>query len=463
MFLQYFNMSEQPFGATPDPRFLFETGSRREALASLYTGFYGNRGFTVLTAEPGMGKTTLLFEFLDHIRDRAKTVFLFNTLCDAKDVLSLILQDLAIEPGTSLAEKHRRLNDVLVAEARSGRRVVLVVDEAQNLSNDALEAVRLLTNFETARSKLMQIVLAGQPQLADKLAHPDIAQLLQRVSTVCRLEPLSADETAAYIEHRMKVAGYVGKPLFTSSALKLVADASHGIPRVINTVCFNSLCLCRAHNSKVVDGSIVEEAISDLKLPVPQPGPATLQPEENVTAATPFAAFSEVQASSGKSARYITAALFVVCLGIIGVFGSGIWTRAHLSFSAPAVFSHIRHFASTKTAATTVTVPTPVTVPVQPAAKAPSVRTANNQIAPASDAAVTDKATTPKSIRVAPGETLEGIVTQNLGNYDKAVLRQIQALNPRLKNPNHIESGRTIRLPGRAVGATADVSVRNKP
>lgn len=448
MFLQYFNLSEQPFGATPNPRFLLQTGSHREALASLYTGFYGNRGFTVLTAEPGMGKTTLLFEFLDQIRDRAKTVFLFNTLCKAKDILSLILQDLAVVPGRSLAEKHRQLNNVLLAEAQCGRPLVLVIDEAQNLSTDALEAVRLLTNFETARSKLMQIVLAGQPQLADKLARPEIAQLLQRVSTMCRLVPFTAAETAAYIEHRVKVAGYTGKPLFTSGALTLIADASRGIPRVINTLCFNSLCLCRARNSPVVDDSMIVEAIGDLQLPMSPPAAVTPRAEENIPVFTPSTEFSKVRVSSGKTTRYITAALLVSCLGLVGVFWSCGWTRAYPAFFMPAVLSHILHVAARKTAQSVEAAATTLTARRRPAVAA--VLDAND-------------ATEPKTVVVAPGDTLEEIATQNLGDYNGAVLQQIRALNPRLKDPNHIECGDTIRLPERTGGTKSDVPTRTEP
>lgn len=383
MFLQYFNLSDQPFGATPDPRFLFEAGSHREALASLYTGFHGNRGFTVLTAEPGMGKTTLLFEFLDHIQDRAKTVFLFNTLCRPQSVLSLILQDMGVKPGRSPAERHRQLNNVLVAEARSGRRVVLVIDEAQNLSTDALEAVRLLTNFETARSKLMQIILSGQPQLADKLARPEIAQLLQRVSTMCRLAPFTLAETTAYVEHRMKVAGYTGKPLFTSRALTLIADRSRGVPRTINTLCFNSLCLCRTHGSRVVDDSVVREAISDLQLPVTRSLALTPQAEKDVPAVTSSEAFSEVRSFLGKSADRISAAWLAVFRGLFGVFRSGSWRRVHLPFSVPALFSHIRHAPAMKRAAATK-VTTPTTSLGRPVATAPRISAASAHVDPSS-------------------------------------------------------------------------------
>ncbi len=461
MFLQYFNLPEQPFGATPDPRFLFQTSSHREALSSLYTGFYGNRGFTVLIAEPGMGKTTLLFEFLDHIRDRAKTVFLFNTLCEAKDVLPMILHDLAVTPGAGLAERHRQLNDLLAVEARSGRRFVLVIDEAQNLSTDALEAVRLLTNFETVQSKLMQIVFSGQPQLADNMARPEVAQLLQRVSTICRLSPLSPAETTAYIEHRIKVVGYTGKRLFTSNALNLIADASCGIPRVINTLCFNSLCLCRAHKSKVVDDSIVGEVVDDLKLPVSQPRLAAPAAEVTPPVVTSFTELPEARVSSAMTTRYVTAALLVACIGLIAVFWSGSWKGARPSFTLSAAFSRIRHSSATK-ATKAVLAPVPATARVRLAAITPRTVTARNPTVPHPEIPA-DEATGPKTITVVPGDTLEAIATQNLGDYNHTVLRQIQALNPRLLDPDHIESGRTIRLPGRITQTTADVPTRKEP
>jgi general secretion pathway protein A len=169
MLLEYFGFSEDPFGSTPDPRFLYASPTHREALASLQYGFSSNRGFTALIAPPGMGKTTLLFRFLEDIRMSARSVFLFNidSQCEPRELVAYILRDLGIAPGSSGAEMHDQLARVLVAEARAGRKAVIVIDEAQNLPDAAQETVRLLTNFETPRAKLMQVGLAGQPQLAD--------------------------------------------------------------------------------------------------------------------------------------------------------------------------------------------------------------------------------------------------------------------------------------------------------
>jgi hypothetical protein len=161
---------------------------------------------------------------------------------------------------------HQQLNGVLAEEARAGHKFVVVIDEAQKLSDAALETVRSLTNFETPQTKLMQVVLSGQTQLAAKLITPSLVQLRQRISTVCLLEPFSTRETAADIEHRLKLVGYDGAPLFTEDALKLLIDASKGTPRVINTLRFNALSPCCALKSKQVDGSMVAEVLADQQL-----------------------------------------------------------------------------------------------------------------------------------------------------------------------------------------------------
>jgi general secretion pathway protein A len=262
MLSQYFGFQEEPFGATPDPRWLYRSAKHREALASLRYGFYSNRGFTALIAPPGLGKTTLLFQFLHDIRNSTRIVFLFDTQCEPLGLLRYILRDLGVAPAVNGDEMHVQLEDLLVKEARSGRRVVVVVDEAQNLSDEALEMLRLLTNYETPRAKLLHIVLSGQPLLADTLMKPSMEQLRQRVTTSCWLEPFSMEETTAYIRHRLEQAGYRGAPLFRKDALRRIMVASHGIPRIINNLCFNALSLCCEQKRKQVDGSMAAEAIA---------------------------------------------------------------------------------------------------------------------------------------------------------------------------------------------------------
>ena len=173
MFLEFYKLREQPFSDTPDPRFLYLSPTHGEALASLFYGIETGRGFLAFIAEPGMGKTTLLFQLLESLRGSARTAFLFQTQCDSRELLRYLLADLEIDTREkNLAWMHEQLKRVLIGAASAGKRFVVFIDEAQNLSESALETVRLLSDFETPGSKLMQIVLAGQPQLADKLTRP---------------------------------------------------------------------------------------------------------------------------------------------------------------------------------------------------------------------------------------------------------------------------------------------------
>jgi type II secretory pathway predicted ATPase ExeA/HSP20 family molecular chaperone IbpA len=261
MFLDFYGLCEQPFGVTPDPAYLYPSRTHGQALTALLYGIKTGRGFMALIADPGMGKTTVLYRLMEELRDSARTVFLFQTQCDSREFFCYLLSELGIETaGMDLASMHKKLNEILFSEMLAGRRFVLIVDEAQNLEAPALETIRLLSNFETTHSKLLEIVLAGQPLLAEKLARPDLSQLRQRIVILGRLEPLSAAETASYIEHRLKVAGYSGDPLFAPDALALIAKQSQGIPREINTLCFNALLLGKARRCRTITGEIAREA-----------------------------------------------------------------------------------------------------------------------------------------------------------------------------------------------------------
>src|SRR5579863_662375 len=274
MFLEYFGLIEQPFGVTPDPRFLHMGAKHREALASLVYGTDTNRGFLALIAEPGMGKTSLLYQYLEGLRNKSRAAFIFQTDCGTEDFIRHILVDLSLDPaGKDLPAMHGMLNEMLLAEMRAGRRFILVIDEAQNLDERVLESVRLLSNFETPWMKLMQIVIAGQPQLAERLTRPSMAQLRQRISTVIRIEPFTPEETNAYIDHRLWVAGYSGPSLFTVGARLMIAKQSGGIPRNINNLCFNSLSVAYGMDARQVDANMVREAVADVEMEslVPKP------------------------------------------------------------------------------------------------------------------------------------------------------------------------------------------------
>lgn len=268
MDLNYYNLRDQPFGVTPDPRYLYLSSSHRQALASLYYGIQSRRGFMSLIAKPGMGKTTILLHLLNQLGETARTVFLFQTLCSPEDLLRDLLRDLGVvEHGGDIGQMQEHLNRVLMAEARQGRRVVVVIDEAQNLEDSSLELLRMLSNFETTSYKLMQIILAGQPQLREKLASPHLLQLRQRIAISAGFQPLSTDETRLYVTHRLQVAGYDFRTaLFTPRARALIAKYSEGIPRNINNICFNALSLGWALEQRTIEKEVVREAIRDMTL-----------------------------------------------------------------------------------------------------------------------------------------------------------------------------------------------------
>jgi len=264
MFLDFYKLKMQPFGVTPDPRFLYLGQSHREALASLYYGIESDRGFVALIAPPGLGKTTLTFQLLEKLQQASRSVFVFQTQCNSKELFHYLLNGLGVDAeGMELVSMHNKLNQILCREMLAGRRFVLAIDEAQNLDPEVLETIRLLSNFETSRDKMLQILLIGQPQLAKKLLSPQLEQLQQRISVFAKLEPFGSGEIADYIGHRLGVAGHMGSPLFTPSAIRLIAEHSLGIPRKINSLCFSALSLGCAMQRKLIDGAILEEVIAD--------------------------------------------------------------------------------------------------------------------------------------------------------------------------------------------------------
>lgn len=423
MLLRYFGFSDEPFGVTPDPRFLYPSNTHREALASLKYGLYSNRGFTALIAPPGLGKTTILYRYLADIRESARSVFLFDigSHCQPRELISAILRDLGITPANTSTEMHEQMNAVLVDEARAGRTVVVVIDEAQNLSDEALETLRLLSNFETAGAKLIHIVLAGQPQLSNKLMAPSLVQLRQRISTICDIEPLSADEARAYIDHRLQLAGYRGTPLFAKDALHLIIEAGQGIPRLLNNLCFNSLSICRALNGKQVTGSMVEEAVTDLRL-VPH--------SEDVVAAVPAQPCPNPPREGFRPpplaslARRWAAAIPAVLI---------VFMLAVLAFSRNQIIG--THAAIAVQPVEQKAMPTPGPAPV-------ATKSDTSSPAPAIAGAE------PFQVKVANHQTLRDIAVRYLGEFNAERLRQIQALNPAMTNPDHIEPKQIIWLPG---------------
>ena len=267
MFLGHYGLRENPFGVTPDPRFLYNSGTHREAQASLMYGIESGVAFQALIAEPGMGKTTLLFNLVEHYRQIARTAFLFQTQCDSREFLRYLLSELgAGSKERDFVSMHEKFNHILLSAFRADKRVIVVIDEAQNLDFSVLETVRLLSDFETARVKLVQIVLGGQPQLAQKLASPELTQLRQRISIVSRIAALDQNEVESYVRYRLELSGYRGAELFTDGAFAIIASCSSGIPRNINTLCFGALTLGCALERKIIDTDIMQEVVADISI-----------------------------------------------------------------------------------------------------------------------------------------------------------------------------------------------------
>lgn len=278
LYQQYFGLREAPFNISPDPDFLYLSSSHREGLAQISYGINGKKGFIVLTGEVGTGKTTLIRSLLNELGTSTHTALIFNTVVSPKDLMRYICEDFGItgpkQPTHEIHDYVVSLNEFLLDKYQLGENCALIIDEAQNLSPEVLESIRLLSNFETSKDKLLQILLVGQPELAERLNSPELRQLKQRVTLRYRLRNLSLNEAGEYIGNRLKIAG--GDPaVFTFKAVEAIYVYSGGIPRVINVLCDNGLLTAFALGRKVVDTSIIREVAEDLNLYTVAPLPAT--------------------------------------------------------------------------------------------------------------------------------------------------------------------------------------------
>ena len=266
MYLQFYGLRETPFSPTPDPKFLFQSTRHREALAQLLYGVRERKGFIVLTGEIGTGKTTLLRTLLSRLDADTHVAYIHNSALQIEGLLEYMLQDWGVKStATTHAQRLFELNEFLIDQHRQGLSPVLVIDEAQNLSLATLEAVRLLSNFETTNQKLMQILLVGQPELRDKLNTPELRQLKQRIGLRCHIGPLSPEETRLYIRHRLRIAGASDAGIFTDAAIQRITEYSQGIPRVVNIVCDHCLLSGFADSKRRIDTGVVDEAVEYLE------------------------------------------------------------------------------------------------------------------------------------------------------------------------------------------------------
>jgi general secretion pathway protein A len=267
IYCEHFGLIRPPFELSPDPAFLFLGEAHREGLATLVYGVQSGKGFVMLTGEVGTGKTTLLHALLSQLESNIHSAFIFNPRLEPLDFFRVLFEELEIEPsGDTKAEYLLKLNDFLIQRLRNDERTLLIIDEAQNLSAEMLEEVRLLSNLETSSSKLIQIMLVGQPELKDMLRRPDLRQLKQRIALSQHLRPFNESEMREYIENRLRKAGFTGRKLFRRDALKSLYRFSGGTPRLINSLCDGAMLLGFVRQKTLIEARMIEEVAADLDL-----------------------------------------------------------------------------------------------------------------------------------------------------------------------------------------------------
>jgi general secretion pathway protein A len=424
MILIHSDPREHPFGVTPDPRYLYASATHKEALASTLYAIESGLGFVTLIAKPGMGKTTLLFEVLRRIEKTSKTVFLFQTISTPDDLLRALLIDVGVnDVKGSPAEMQAQLNEVLVAQSAAGKRLVVAIDEAQNLSESVLEAVRMLSNFETPRRKLIQIILSGQPQLEKTLASPQMLQLRQRISIFAHLEPLSEQEIRTYIRHRLEISGnHAIEEVFSEPALALIARHSEGIPRNINNICFNALSLGYAIQSRTVDSKVIEEVLADLGI-------------------RKFDSLQVIQKEpTKKTAHSVSASLLPRTdkgrIGVRSMLRAAIVIALILTW--PSFEDYRAVSASNSVQASSSAAPISIVTP--------------RAMRSASDTGLLSRASNPglhpqiSLVKIHQGQSLYKLCAKAYGACRQEDLREILKMNPAIHHPSRIKSGQWISV-----------------
>lgn len=332
MYTDYFGFREKPFGVTPDPRFFYTNPCYQEAYASLFYGIHERRGFIVLTGEVGTGKTTLLRRLMGHMETNVRFVFFSHTMLTFEELLDFMCEELRLSiKRVGRLHKIHALNQLLMDQLASAGTVALLIDEAQNLGEEVLENLRLLSNLETPAEKLLQIVLVGQPELESKLARPELRQVKQRIAIQCRLERLDDEEVGLYINYRLNTIGYTRHQLFTPDAVQEIAYYSKGFPRLINILCDNALLIAYATSQKSVTGEIIEEAANDLRFELRGGGPLATGESRHLSSEvglkeardTVFLGRADYQKKAYSNSRRklrITAAVLFLGIGGVGFY-----------------------------------------------------------------------------------------------------------------------------------------------
>ena len=334
MYERFYDLRERPFALSPDPEYLYPSRVHREALDYLRYGLESHAGFVVITGEIGSGKTTLLQTLLRGLDSETTVGRIVNTILEPRELLETIMIDFGLEPGgRGKPMLLRDLAQFLVDQRLAGRMVLLVIDEAQNLSNAALEELRMLSNLETEKSKLLQIVLVGQPNLRDKLASAELEQLRQRITVSYHLMPLDAEETANYINHRLRRAA-LGAPLeIPRDATDVVHARSRGVPRIVNVICDAALVFGYAEERRQIDLPLIREVLTELETTGILPRAAS--PEPVAAVAGSLAERAEVQAAPRRVEAVAAAATPVPAVSAPVAAAAAVAARPSLDTALP--------------------------------------------------------------------------------------------------------------------------------
>jgi type II secretory pathway predicted ATPase ExeA len=431
MYLDFYGLHKEPFNITPDPEFLYLSESHKGALGSIIYGIEKKKGFVAITGGVGVGKTMIVRSYLEQTRDSGlKAVYVFNPNLSFKGLLKLMYQELGLTMPRSgdPVDLVFRLYVGIVKEFKEGNTVALIVDEAQNMPIETLENLRMLSNLETIKEKLIQIVLVGQPEFDRILDKPELKQLQQRISVRTSIAPLSREESAAYIQHRLVTAGLMDRQIFDDGALKLIIREAQGIPRSINILCDSALVTGCGYGKKPVTRAIVKEVITDFQ---------GTKKSENVLRLFGF---------RFQWRRALTFAS-VAALVILAVFFGGLWGR--YVTNKPLTVDPARELARV----TARPSPTPsAPVPARPGNGAQSE-------APGPQRAASGPPSQDVAIKVRKGDTLSSLIRQAYGEnqlkqYGAAALLGAVMKRNAVKNQNQIRVGETVVFP------SADSSVR---
>jgi general secretion pathway protein A len=429
MYNSYFGFSVSPFRVTPDPSLFYSNPVYEEAYANLRYGIEARKGFIVITGEVGTGKTTLLRKLMTHTSDVIiHTVYVFNTYLNFTELLQVIHYDLGL--GQKEANKVKllqELNDFLITQLKDGNIVSILVDEAQNLSDEALEGLRLLSNLETDQEKLIQIVLMGQPELQARLDQPSLRQLKQRVALQCRLVPLRDEEVCRYIDFRLRAAGFTGKRLFHPDAYRQIAIASKGIPRLVNIICDNALLCAFGRSEKIISKDTINEVADDLRLTPHKEliqtqsisSAIVTQPDTNMPAAKSASKLPQ------RKLRRLARLGLETCLVLVGLITAA-------SFIDPRNFL-VNAGRTLETAKGNL--------------NEWALFMSHHQAAPAKAIAQVEVETNEQRVIIPQGSSIYKIATQAYGTKNGLGMDLIKELNPAIKSLARVTAGQALLLP----------------